>query len=119
MGISGPCIWDIETHEEEISSCYSVADVQRFCGVLGIHPADLFDFKTVSPPLSAHEIAALIRQHCHSRGITTAQFEDTAGWSVAKSLDEPDRFRLDYPIDGIMDICRELGVDWQRFIEAQ
>jgi transcriptional regulator with XRE-family HTH domain len=119
MGISGPCVWDIETHEEEIGSCYSVADVQRFCGVLGIQPRELFGFEAASPSLSAHEIAVLIREHCRSRGITAAQFEDAAGWSVAKSLDEPERFRHDYPIDGIMDICRELGVDWKRFIESQ
>ena len=119
MEISGPCIWDIEAHDDEISSCYSVADVHRFCGVLGIRPRELFGFGAASPSLLADELAALIGEHCRSHGITTAQFEDAAGWSVAKSLDDPERFRHDYPIDGLMDICRELGVDWKRFIESQ
>jgi hypothetical protein len=118
MGVSGPCVWDIETHEDEISSCYSVADVQRFCRVLGIAPRDLFGFESTVSPLTAAALAALIREHCRSRTITTEQFEDAAGWSVAKSLDEPERFRHDYPIDGIIDLCRELGEDWERFIES-
>ncbi|MBI5817894.1 MAG: helix-turn-helix transcriptional regulator [Verrucomicrobia bacterium] len=119
MGISGSHIWDIETHEDEIGSNYSVADVQRFCGVLGIQPRYLFGFEMVSPPLSSNEIAVLVRQHCRLRGITIAQFEEAAGWSVAKSLDDPARFRHDYSIDGIMNICRELEVDWHRFMESQ
>jgi len=62
-------------------------------------------------------LAALIREHCRSRGITIGQFEDASGWHLAKSLDDPARFlHDDYSLDGIQDICRELGVDWQRFI---
>lgn len=119
MGISSPCVWDIETHDDEIASCYSTEDVWRFCGVLGIRPRDLFGFDSTAPPLTAHELAALIREHCSLRAISTPQFEAEAGWSVARSLDEPERFRHDYPIDGIVDICRELGVDWQRFFESE
>ena len=119
MGISGPCVWDIETHDDEIRSCYSVAEVQRFCGVLGIHPSELFGFESPVSPLTAVSLATLIREHCRSRRLTPEQFEAAAGWLVARNLDDPARFRDDYPIDGIIDICRELGVDWQRFIESQ
>jgi len=118
MGLSPPCIWDIESHEEEICNCYSVAQVQRICIVLGIQPRDLFGFEPVMAPLSANELAAHIREHCSSRDISFEQFEDAAGWEVTKSLAEPERFRQDYPIDGIIDICGELGIAWQRFVES-
>ena len=119
MGISGPCVWDIETLDDEISSCYSIAAVQQFCDVLSIRPRELFGFESPVSPLTAASLARLIREHCRLQSLTPEQFEDAAGWSVVKNLEEPERFRHDYPIDGIIDICRELGVDWQRFIESQ
>jgi transcriptional regulator with XRE-family HTH domain len=35
-GISFESIWDIESFEGELSSCYSPKEVQQLCGVLGI-----------------------------------------------------------------------------------
>ena len=116
MDISSASLWDIECVDEELPNC-SPTQIQRFCRVLNIRPRELFGIELQTAPVTATDLAALIREHCLSRGITIAQFEDSSGWHVAKSLDDPERFlHDDYSIEGIQDICRELGVDWQRFI---
>jgi len=116
MGISSPALWDIESKDDELT-IYSPTEIRRFCQVLSVSPRELFGVQSQEAPLTAADLAALIREHCRSYGITVEQFEDALGWHLSKSLDEPERFlRDDYSLDGIRDICRELGVDWQRFI---
>jgi hypothetical protein len=112
MGVSTPSLWDIECINDELT-IYSPTEIRRFCQVLGISPQALFG----AARISANELAGLIREHCHSHGITIQQFEEACGWYVNKSLDDTEKFlHDDCSIDGIQDICRELGVDWQRFI---
>ncbi|HEX2749552.1 MAG TPA: helix-turn-helix transcriptional regulator [Verrucomicrobiales bacterium] len=79
MGLSSPSLWDIESYDDEISSCYSPAQVQKFCRVLGAHPSALFAVETVESPVSAAELARLIHEQCESRGVTLEQFEDFVG----------------------------------------
>lgn len=116
MDISTPSLWDIECIDDELT-IYSPARIRRFCQVLDISPRELFGIELQESPLTATDLVGLIREHCRSRGITIQQFEDASGWRLAESLDDADRFMQDgYSIDGIQDICRELGVDWLRFI---
>jgi hypothetical protein len=115
MGISIPSLWDIECSDE--LPIYSPTKIRRFCEVLGVPPRALFGIELLAAPITATALATLIREHCQLRGITIEQFEDSSGWHVSKSLDDPERYlHNDYSIEGIQDICRELGVDWQRFI---
>ena len=117
MGISTASLWDIECSDE--LTIYSPTEIRQFCQVLGVSPRELFGIEADAPAITASDLAALIRGHCRSRDIAVQQFEDATGWYVAKSLDDPERFlHDDYSIDGIQDICRELGVDWQGFIES-
>jgi transcriptional regulator with XRE-family HTH domain len=115
MGISVPSLWDIECMDDELT-IYSPNEIRGFCQVLGISPRELFAVESVELLITATDLATLIREHCSSRGLAIELFEDASSWYVAKSLGDPERFMHDYGIDGIQDICRELGVDWQRFI---
>jgi hypothetical protein len=115
MGILQASIWDIECCDEELM-IYSPAEIRGFCDVLGISPRDLFGVQLGAAVLTATELVARIQAHCRSRGITVAQFEDSSGWRVAHNLDEPKKFLHDYSMAGILDICRELGVNWESFI---
>ncbi|HXJ72055.1 MAG TPA: hypothetical protein VNM37_04345, partial [Candidatus Dormibacteraeota bacterium] len=109
MGISMASLWDIECIDGDLTN-YSPSEIRRFCQVLGVCPRELFGVETLASGITATDLAALIREHCRSRGIAIQQFEDATGWYVAKSLDDPERFlHADYSIDGIRDICRELG----------
>lgn len=40
--IGSSAVWDIETHEDELSSLYSPAEVRKFAALFGIHPAEFF-----------------------------------------------------------------------------
>jgi len=107
----------VEIPDEEFTCEYSPVDVQRFCQVLKASPLELFGIQFDAPPLTPGDLATLIREHCRCRGMTVDQFEDASGWYVAKSLNDPQRFLGDdYNMDAIQDICRELGVDWRRFL---
>ena len=69
-------------------------------------------------PMSADELASIIREHCRTRNITLDEFADAAGWDVSKAADAPQLLLSDFSLDGVRDICRELGVEWQRFIRG-
>jgi transcriptional regulator with XRE-family HTH domain len=118
MCISSALLREIESVEDELTSIHSPADVQRFCSVLGIRPQELLGVRSNARPLTAGEMAGLICEHCQSKGLAIGHFEHAVGWSVARSLERPVRFLHDYSVSGIQDICRELGVNWERFALA-
>jgi transcriptional regulator with XRE-family HTH domain len=116
MGISSPSVWDLESSEEELSSCYSPSQVRQFCRVLGIRPGDLFGVETVESPVSATELVQLIHKQCVARDVTLEQFEDAVGWRLSACMEPPERLFEEMSIDGLQDLCRELGVHWHRVI---
>jgi len=117
-GISEPCVWDLETHDHELMSVYSPADLQRFAGVFQVAPRELVGTEERDAPISADDLASAIREQCRVRSMTLDEFGDAAGWDVSKALDAPQVLLTEISIDGIVDVCRELGLDWQRFISG-
>ena len=115
-GISSPCVWDIESRDEELLECYSPAQMRQFSDILGIHPIELFGGDVVEPPITAVELIQLIRDQCQSRGITLEQFEDVVGWRLSACIESPERLLTDISIHGLQWLCRELGIDWRRVI---
>ena len=116
MGISSASVWDIESSEDELSTCYSPSQVRQFCRVLGIHPSELFAVETVEPPVTAVEVVRLIHAQCLARGVTLEEFEDVVGWRLSACMESPERLLEDMSIDGLQDLCRELGIHWHRVI---
>ncbi len=114
--ISASCIWDIESNDGELSSCYSPSDVQKLCQVLNIRPIELFGGETTGSPISAIELVRLIHEQCHSRGVTLEQFEDKVGWRLSACIEPPEHLLEDITIDGLQWLCRELSLDWRRII---
>jgi hypothetical protein len=100
----------------DLTCCYSPSDVQKFCRVLGIRPAELFGGEISEPPVSPDELVRLIRKECHSRGVTLEQFEDAVGWRVSACIEPPERLLEDMTVDGLQWLCRELRIDWRRAI---
>ncbi len=117
-GIFESCVWDLESHNDELMSVYCAADLQRFAGVLSIAPWELVDAEGRDEPISADELAAAILGHCRVRKVTLEDFGDAVSWDVSKVVNTPQLLLSDISLDGIQDICRELGVDWRRFISG-
>lgn len=85
MGISSSCIWDIEGCEDELSDCYSPAQVRQFCRVLGISPSQLFGVETAGSPVSAAELVGLIYEQCRSRGVTLCTLTRSTSSKASRS----------------------------------
>lgn len=116
MCISRSLLRSLESNDDELTAVYSPADVQRFCSVLGMRPAELLDVQTLSKPLTPEEIATKIFEHCRRNRMDISNFEDTVGWCVMRSLEKPNRFLQDYSLDALRDICEELDLEWERLV---
>jgi transcriptional regulator with XRE-family HTH domain len=117
-GISEPCIWDLETYDNELMTVYSPADLYRFADILSVAPTELVGTETPDAHLSASELASAICEHCQVRRRTLEEFGHAAGWDICEAVGAPQLLLTDFSIDGIQDICRELDVDWRRFISG-
>lgn len=118
MGISKACVHDLEDFEDELETCYSPRDIQKFAQIFGAHPLDFIGGPPAQPPVFVSELPLRIHQHCHSRGISLEQFEDAAGWNIAASLDPPELLLENLSLAGLQDVCRELGLEWQRIVAS-
>lgn len=116
MDTTSASVWDIESYDDELSTCYSPNHVRQFCRVLGIHLSELLAVETVEAPVTATELVQLIDEQCHARGVTLESFEDAVGWRLSACMDPPERLLEDMSIDGLQDLCRELGIHWHRVI---
>src|SRR5882757_3998694 len=79
-GVGDSCIWDIEECDDELESCYSPIQIQKFCQALGIRPIELFGAEISESAVSAIDLVQRIQEECRSRNVTLEQFEDAVGW---------------------------------------
>ena len=112
LPIGAAAIWDIEKHEGDLLN-YSLADMREISRVLGIRPGEIFG-ESPEPPLSAHELVAIIRQESVSRGLTLEQFEDVVGWRLSACIEPPEELPKGISIEGLQWLCGELRLDWRR-----
>jgi len=109
-------LWDIESFEGDLTSCYSPNELRRFCQILGIRPVELFGGEISERAVPATELAQRIHEECRSRGITLEQFEDAVGWRLSKCIQPPEMLLEDLSIDGLQWLGRELRIDWRRVL---
>lgn len=112
----GAAIWDIEACANELTSCYSPRDVQKFCQVLGIRPIELFADRITEPSVSADELVQRIHAERRSHGVTLEQFEEAVGWRLSACIEPPEHLLEDMTVDGLQWLCRELRIDWRRVL---
>ena len=117
-GVSEPCVWDLESHDDELMTVYSPADLLRFASILHVTPRELVGTEERNNPISADGLASAIREYCRVRNITLEEFGDATGWGVSKAAKAPQLLLSEFSLDGIRDVCRKLGIDWQRFISG-
>lgn len=116
MGVSSSCVGDIESHEGDLTCCYPPGALRRFACVLGVRPIDFFGAAVSEAAVSAAELVPLIHDACRGRGVSLQQFEEEVGWGLSACLDPPEALLEHISIDGLQDLCRELGIDWRRVI---
>jgi hypothetical protein len=104
--------YDIEEHDHDFTSCYSLCETTEVCKILDIHPRDLFCDKT-SSVISIQEVVGRIKAHCIEKKLSISEFGDIAGWKFESCLLNPARALDDWNIDCLIDVSRELQIDWR------
>jgi DNA-binding XRE family transcriptional regulator len=107
--------YDIEQHERDFTYCYSLNEIKRVCEHFDIHPRDIFCDK-LSPAISISEVIEKIKRHCNENKLSIVQFEDIAGWRLESCLANPARALEEWNIDCLIDVSRELNIDWRGVI---
>jgi transcriptional regulator with XRE-family HTH domain len=97
-GISSADVWEIGGLDGDLTCCYSPKQLRQLCGVLGIHPVELFGGE-VSEPVSPEELVRLIHEECRLRGVTLEQFEDLVEWRLSACIEPPKKLLEDMTVD--------------------
>ena len=104
--------YDIELCDGDLTSCCSLNQIVRICKLLNIHPSDLFcDEKPAA--ISISDAIEKIKTHCADKKISICEFENIAGWRVESCLNNPANALYEWGIDCLIDVCRELQIDWR------
>ena len=106
----------VEVPDDEFTCTHSPAEARRFCQCLEARPSELFGVRTTEAPVSASELVQLIGAECRKRNIPLEQFEDAVGWRLSQCMNPPERLLHEMSLDGLQDLCRELGIHWHRVI---
>jgi len=104
--------YDIEEHEHDFTYCYSLNEIKRVCKQLDIHTRDLFCENT-SVELSISEVIEIIKRHCVGTKVSISEFEDIAGWELESCLENPPKALDEWNVDCLIDVSRELKIDWR------
>jgi hypothetical protein len=109
--------YDAELCEGDLTGCCSLNQILGICKLLDIHPRDLFcEGKTAATSIS--EVAARINAHCIEKKISIGEFEDILGWRVESCLTNPAKAIEEWNIDCLVDVCRELNINWRGVISG-
>jgi len=115
--LSSSAYYDIEEHEDDLTSCYSLSEILRICRALELHPRDLFCHEHLSPS-TIDEVITNIKKHCAQNKISISKFEDIVGWRVESCLTNPKAALDEWNLDCLKDICGELQMNWQSVISS-
>lgn len=113
LGISFQEYDEWETYEAELNMAMKLGELSKLSSVLGIKTSLIFDDEIEGgAPLSPEQLCAKIKAYLDATGISTAQFEDRAGFVVEPSLRDPSEV-LKWNVDCLRSVCAEIGSDWR------
>jgi hypothetical protein len=105
----------IEEHDRDFTYCYSLNEIKDVCKKLRIHPRDLF-CEEPAIAISIEDFVERIKALCDEKKLSIEQFENIAGWKLASSLTNPPIALDEWNLDCLIDLSRELRIDWRRVI---
>ncbi len=106
---------DIEAFDDELTYCYSLNQIVEICKILDIHPRDLFCDDRMAG-FSISDVAQKIKAFCSRKKISVAEFENIVGWEVESCLRNAANALEQWNIDCLIDVTRELGIDWHEVV---
>ena len=114
LGIATSEYWDIEFHDDEAFSCFSVAELRQIATMLATPLETLLfgsDFERPTTRISPAEIAERLRALAASEGLTIEALGDRVGWELEPVMADPESL-WEFNLLGLSDVCHAIGVDW-------
>ena len=106
--------WDVEFHDDEAFTSFSVEQLGRLADILGVSLRALF-FGADSSPSGERTTFALITQRLRAlatkEGLTIDELSERVGWELEEILAAPESLG-ELNVAGLRDVCMAVGVDW-------
>lgn len=114
IGLTTMGYFDLEFHDDELSTVPSLAEVKRLAEVFDVPTAALFVDDPATLPerrLSYPELVDRVRV-ATARPDAREALEDEIGWYLDGFLESEARALADYPVEFLQALCDRLGVNW-------
>jgi DNA-binding XRE family transcriptional regulator len=121
LGVTREAYWDLESYDDEVLTCLSLAQVVVLCRTLGLAPRALFAEESGDEPgaITLEALRLKMTAHLQAEQMDLAAFEARVGWEVATWLERPLKLCTErYNVDALRDICKEIGVNWVTTLSA-
>lgn len=121
LGVTREAYWDLESYDDEVLTCLSIAQVAGLCRTLGLAPRAVFAEESRDEPgaITLEVLGLKIQAHLQAEQMDLSAFEARVGWDVATWLERPQEFfTARYPVEALRDICQAIGVNWVAALSA-
>jgi transcriptional regulator with XRE-family HTH domain len=112
--------WDVEFHDDEAFTSFSVEQLKRLADILGVSLRALF-FGDDSNPSGERTSFASITQRLQalaaSERLSTDELSERVGWELEEILTAPESLG-ELNVAGLRDVCMAIGVDWTTALPA-
>ncbi|MBE7501237.1 MAG: hypothetical protein HS113_13210 [Verrucomicrobiales bacterium] len=116
LEITPESVWDLEMCEGEWRTCLSPVQLLRFCRTTATPVIELFGAPEGGSPLTPVDLARSIQDYCGREGLSLGGFGERVGWEVDGLHDDPSGMLQKIPMDGLIAIADQVGVDWRRVL---
>lgn len=113
--------FDLEWDDDEAFEAISLDQLGRLAVKLGLTAVEIVRPTGAAPvrePIAMDDLITAIETRVRSLGESVDAFGDRVGWGVESALGDPRAAWHDWNVDGLQDICRELGFDWMRILAS-
>jgi transcriptional regulator with XRE-family HTH domain len=116
LGMSAMEYFDLESHDGEVHTVPSLAQVQQLARVLGVPSSQLVTGETIESGerLLYPELVARVAEYCQAESIDQDAFEELVGWELTHFFAGEREMLSNYPVDFLRHLCEPLGLAWQR-----
>jgi transcriptional regulator with XRE-family HTH domain len=121
LGMTREAYWDLESYDDEVLTCISIAQCAWLCRTLGMAPRALFaeESSDEQGTINLDALGLKIKAHLQAEQMDLSAFEERVGWDVATWLERPQEFfTARYNVDALRDICQAIGVNWVAVLSA-
>ena len=111
---------DVEADDFEVINNISLHALAMIGRTVGLTPLQIVNGFEAEPPSEVIPLSAL-RAHAQMRmlsdGLSVEEFSTRVGWDLAPLLSDLDPIHK-YTVQGLQDICRDIGVDWRAALSS-